>query len=384
MILPIGTDVRLRRAPLGNWILIALNVLVFFGEGRIDQAYLEYFLPALHGGVPSLMEYLTYQFRHGDLSHLLGNMLFLWIFGHPVCDRMGSLAYVIYYLAAGVVAGAVYAQGSTSALVGASGAIAAITTAFLVLYPRVSISVFILIIPPITIQLPAMVLIVLKIILWDNIIAPRITHDIFSNVAFTAHLGGYAFGFVTALTMLAVGALPRNQFDLLALLGRWGRRSGLPAPFATATVARPVAAEELASRRLDEPPLSPVQRLREDITDRLYEHDVGEAIRLYDQMAALDPLAALPRDQQLAIANHLARQQRHAAAVLAYEAFLASYPNSAEAPQVHLLVGMVYRRHMRDLPRAIAHLEAAVQTLALEPHRRLAAEELDLALRGAA
>ncbi|MFN0137550.1 MAG: rhomboid family intramembrane serine protease [Phycisphaerae bacterium] len=377
MVLPIGTDVRLRSRPVGNYALIAINVLVFLltnvsGDGMLDQV-----ISPLNAAVPSVHEYVTYQFRHGDVMHLLGNMLFLYIFGNAVCDRMGSLNYVIFYLASGVFSGLMYALDSTNALVGASGSIAAVTTAFLALYPRVNITVLVFMIIITTLQLPAMILIVLKIILWDNVVAPRLQHGMVSNVAFSAHLAGYAFGFGATMLMLGVRGLPRNQFDMLALWSRWRRRVGLSETMSFPEVgrARPVAVEEIESRPLDAA-VSPAMRLREDVVDRLYDNDVNEAMRLYEQMIAIDATLVLPRDHQRNIANQLARAQKAALAVVAYEGCLRQYAGAPDAGQIQLLLGMLCRRQLQDFARAAVHLRAAASNLHLDSHRELALDEL--------
>lgn len=410
--IPIGTDVRLRARPVGNYVLIGLNVAVMLASGVIPPQVLDAALPPLRASVPALVEYLTYQFRHGDLWHLAGNMLFLWIFGNAVCDRMGSLSYVLFYLAGGVFAGVAYAQLNQNPMVGASGSIAAVTTAFLVLYPRVHITILIWFFIITTVQLPAMILIVFKIILWDNIIAPGLDQGAVSNVAYSAHLGGYAFGFSIAMLMLGVRAMPRNQFDLLALWNRWLRRTGVDLPpsrhgYDPGEVtfgvprARRVDASETDSHPLDDPPLAPHEQLREDILDRLSERDYEEAAHLYAQLAALRPppdepehggpgeggpstaggrIELLPRDALLELANYLAQTQRHAAALEAYESFLRAYPTAHDAAAVRLLCGLIARRYLGDRERAVSHLQIALDALSNQNQRELADQELRLAL----
>ncbi|MBI5863260.1 MAG: rhomboid family intramembrane serine protease [Planctomycetes bacterium] len=378
MLLPIGTDVRLHSPPIGNWILIGLNVLVYLIADGMDNPAVQAAIPPLHAGLPSLHEYLTYQFRHGDVTHLLGNMLFLWIFGNAVCDRMGSLNYVIFYLSSGVVAGVAFSSANSSDLVGASGSIAAVTTAFLVFYPRVHITLLLWFFIVTTLQLPAMLLIGLKIILWDNIISPRLDQGVATNVAYSAHLGGYAFGFLVSMGLLWIRALPRNQFDMVAIVKRWQRRSGMVAQvdFTPARPVRSVTATEVASRPIDAAAVAPALQLREDIVDRLAERDMNEAVRLYEQMLQLDPRMVLPRNQQLEVGNYYAQNQRYAEAARAYEAFLAAYPAAADAARVQLFAGLLYNRYLADYPRAVTHLKRAVGGLNVDSERQMAAQEL--------
>ncbi|MBW7903964.1 MAG: rhomboid family intramembrane serine protease [Phycisphaerae bacterium] len=378
MLIPIGTDVRTRRVPIGNWLLVAMNVGIFLvldvllGSPEIKREFM------LNAATPSLGQYISYQFLHGDFVHLAGNMLFLWIFGNAVCDRMGSLPYVLFYLAGGVFAGMVFASRSENPMLGASGSIAAVTTAFLVLYPRVHITVLLWMIIVTTFQVPAMILIVIKIILWDNVIAPSLDRTAMSQqIAFSAHLGGYAFGFLVPLLLLLVGALPRNQFDLLAVYKRWRQRANWTDDLrgAARDAARPWRGAP-GPHADDEPPLSPLARQRENVLDRLAEHDLVEASRLYLQLAALAPGATLPRQQQLDIANYLAQQARHREAAHAYEAYLDAYPAAPDAAKVHLMLGLIYNRYLHAHDKAVAHLRAALDGIDFESQRSLALGEL--------
>lgn len=376
-LLPIGTDVRLNRAPVGNWLLIGLNVVIFILTDGLDLVAAHVALPPLHAGVPALHEYLTYQFRHGDVMHLVGNMFFLWIFGNAVCDRMGSLNYVIFYISAGIFAGIAFAATSTGDLVGASGAIAAVTTAFLAFYPRVHVTLLLWFFIVTTLQLPAMTVILLKIILWDNIIAPSLERGLTSNVAYSAHLGGYAFGFAVAMLLLSIRALPRNQFDLPAVMKRW-RRRGVAAEisFEPPRAARSITVSEIGSRPLDAAAVSPAMQMRDDIVDRLAEGDVNEAVRLYERLLHLDASAVLPSKAQLEIANVYAKGQRYDRAVEAYEAFLANYPSATDASRVRLFAGLLYNRYLSQPDRAAPHLKRALAGLSVETERQMALQEL--------
>lgn len=377
--IPIGIDVRLRKPPIGNWVLVGLNALVYLFVNHFHSQFVSELLPPLHASVPTLYEYVSYQFRHANFGHLAGNMLFLWVFGNAVCDRMGSFNYVVFYLAGGIFAGLMFAATNGNPMVGASGAIASVTAAFLVLYPRVRITILIWMLIIMTIQLPALIFIGLKVILWDNVFAPSLDRGgLESGVAFAAHLGGYAFGIGVSLILLAARGLPRNQFDLLALWNRWMRHSGVAGDlqFGDTRPARRVQIQEMDSRPLDTLPMSVAERLREDILDRISEHDWEEAARLYQQLRGLDPDHALPRGAQLELANYQAQMQQYAEAVETYKDFLQAYPNAGDAAQVRLYAGLICRRYLRDPVRAAEFLRGALAGLSLESQRRMAAEEL--------
>ena len=90
--------------------------------------------------IPEGLTLLTYQFLHGDILHLLSNMLFLWVFGDNVEDAMGHLKYLMFYLLCGIAGGLAHAAmlpASPLPLIGASGAVAGVIAAYLILHPRV-------------------------------------------------------------------------------------------------------------------------------------------------------------------------------------------------------------------------------------------------------
>ena len=150
---------------------------------------------------------VTSQFLHGGWLHLLGNLLFLWIFGNNIEDRMGRLAFLGFYLAGGVVAGlAQVAIDPTSEVptIGASGAIAAALGAYFVLFPRARITslVFLGFFYQL-IDVPAIVVLAFWFVLQliDGIASLGMTEA--GGVAFFAHIGGFAAGALVAAVMRA-------------------------------------------------------------------------------------------------------------------------------------------------------------------------------------
>jgi membrane associated rhomboid family serine protease len=209
--IPIHDDNPTRRIAVVTIALIISCTLVFLWEltTPISQEQLVYGLgvtPALLFGeniqaehfymVPTWMTIFTSMFMHGGWLHLLGNMLFLWIFGNNIEDRLGHTRYLVFYLLCGVIAVFANALPNTRSMVpmiGASGAIAGILGAYLVLYPRARVLVVI----PIfffftTMWWPAWVVLAIWFVL--QIISSLLTSADHGGVAWGAHIGGFVAG----------------------------------------------------------------------------------------------------------------------------------------------------------------------------------------------
>lgn len=152
--------------------------------------------------VPDNATYITYAFLHGDIFHLIGNMLFLWVFGDNVEDALGHIKFLIFYLAC-AVAGAflhgIIIPESEAPLIGASGAIAGIVAAYLMLHPRVKI--WVLALGRIPIRLPAWILLALWILFQFAMIA--IGGE--DQISWAAHVGGIIAGAVLVLVLRRQG-----------------------------------------------------------------------------------------------------------------------------------------------------------------------------------
>jgi membrane associated rhomboid family serine protease len=138
--IPLRDIIPSRTTPIVTICLIALNIIVFLYElslGRAIDAFTLYY-----GLVPvafSWINVFTSMFLHGSFMHVAGNMLYLWIFGDNVEDRMGHGRFLVFYLLCGVAAAlaqTITTPDSTVPMVGASGAIAGVMGAYFVLYPR--------------------------------------------------------------------------------------------------------------------------------------------------------------------------------------------------------------------------------------------------------
>lgn len=150
-------------------------------------------LPDQSIGVPERFTLLSYMFFHGDVLHLAGNMLFLWVFGDNVEDAMGHLRFLVFYILCGIFAGLAHAfmmPGSPNPLIGASGAVAGVIAAYLMLHPRVR--VWVLAFQFIPLRLSAAVVLGIWILTqFIMILLPEV-----GPVAWYAHIGGLIAGAV--------------------------------------------------------------------------------------------------------------------------------------------------------------------------------------------
>ena len=207
--LPIGDDNSGRRtAPLVTYALVALNVLFFFVELNGGDAFIKKwaFVPSRFLANPfgDLLTLFTSMFMHAGWVHLGGNMLYLWIFGDNVEDRFGHLKFIIFYLFCGLAA--TFAQlafsvGSNVPNLGASGAIAGVLGAYILLFPKGKVKVLQ---GQGVIQVPALLAIGMWIVLqfFSGIGSVANTAQT-GGVAYMAHIGGFLAGL--ALTFLFRG-----------------------------------------------------------------------------------------------------------------------------------------------------------------------------------
>ncbi len=208
------------RTPIANRILIAANIVVWLftltlmrSDVGLQAFYDRYsfdwtaFANAIGQGnfaVGTFVPLFTHMFLHGGWLHIGGNMLYLWIFGDNVEDQLGSVPYVVFYLLCGVVAAIGQGLVSPAPMVGASGAIAGVLGAYLVMFPTARVSTLIFLGLFISIvQLPALVVIGFFIVLQviDGVLALRVAgHAATEGIAYFAHV----FGFVAGIVLLFV------------------------------------------------------------------------------------------------------------------------------------------------------------------------------------
>jgi rhomboid family protein len=218
---PISDVIPSRTVPFVTVGLIIANALVFLYMITLPDAMLERFV-ATYAVVPawfSVPTLFTSQFLHAGWMHIIGNMLYLWIFGDNVEDRLGHFRYVLFYLGAGALAAilqVLFNPFSAVPMLGASGAIAGVMGAYFVLYPqsRVLTAVFIIIFFDV-IEIPAVFFLGIWFLmqLLSGVGSLGITNAASGGTAFWAHVGGFVAGVIVGLVLRARDRRWRYQID---------------------------------------------------------------------------------------------------------------------------------------------------------------------------
>lgn len=221
--IPLRDTIQSKNYPIVNTAIIILNVLIFFvelGQGsRLNQFIFNYGLVPARYSVPEIAAHLSFgkqafallsfMFIHGGFWHLLGNMWCLYIFGDNVEDRLGSIRYLIFYLLCGWASGLSHLftnWHSQIPTIGASGAIAGVMGAYLILYPRSRILTLIpIFFIPYFIEIPAFFF--LGIWFFIQFLSAAGTHGQTSGIAWWAHIGGFVFGIIFLKLFLKVPGL---------------------------------------------------------------------------------------------------------------------------------------------------------------------------------
>jgi len=210
--IPIRDATRSKNHPVVNNTLIGINVLLFIVQSlqgpRMDQFVFTYGLVPARYTVPELAAYFTpfqqavafvsFMFLHGGFWHLLGNMWTLYIFGDNVEDRLGPVRYLVFYLLCGWLSGLthfVFNMDSRIPTIGASGAIAGVMGAYLILYPSSKILTLIpIFFIPYFVEIPAYFFLGIWFLL--QFLSAALSRGDLGGIAWWAHVGGFVFGMI--------------------------------------------------------------------------------------------------------------------------------------------------------------------------------------------
>ena len=232
--IPLHDDNPTERTPIVTIAFIAACTLVFLYQASLAPQAGEIFIfqygaiPALLFGkadlpamlsvaIPASGTLFTSMFLHGGWMHLIGNMLYLWVFGNNVEDVMGHVRYVVFYLACGVVAALSHAitdSSSTIPMVGASGAISGVLGAYVLLFPRAHVLVFM---PGIGMTRVAAGIVLGMWFIMQLLSGGMSIGTTGGGVAFFAHIGG----FVAGMVLIGLFKRPEVPFFSPERVSRW-------------------------------------------------------------------------------------------------------------------------------------------------------------------
>ena len=374
MFLPIHTDRPLRRKPVVNLALIAANILVYL---------LQFQFPAMESALllrphePTLLAFFGSAFMHArqDMFHIAGNMLFLYIFGNSINDRLGHLPYLGFYLGGALTAGILHVLLADAPVLGASGAVAAVTGAYLVLFPRSRVAVLIFLFIVTVAYIPSLYFVGLFFVI-DLIRAFGTSFlGTQSPIASFAHLGGTFYGAGVGMLLMAANLVPRDQMDLLAIIRRHRLRKEHERGLRQMGQMHR-SAHDIVPAGAADPAVNRVQDLREAINAALADDDLRLAARRYVELLRLDAAQVLAGQPQLDVANQLTAERRFPEAAAAYELFLSHHPTHPEHARTQLMLGLVYARYLARPAEARRHLQASSGRLADESDLEIARREL--------
>ncbi len=316
--------------------LIAANVFgVFFWTKASYMAY------GLVPSDPEAHRWITHLFLHSGMAHLIGNMWFLWIFGDNVEGTLGR-GFLPFYLVGGMAATLLYVSlnpDSKIPLIGASGAVSAVMGAYFVLFPEARIRcVIFLIIRPIFFSMSAIVF-GLVYIGWQSLMTYLAGAQ--SGVAYSAHLGGIAFGMI-------VGSVYR-VFD-------------------------PEEAVEMSGESGVSPQRQETGGAREVIDADIKAKHAPEAVSRYIREVRRNPYFELNAGSQLWVGDCLARAGRPHLAKNALEKFILRHPLGDLTPHAHLLLGCLEEDSFMDFQAAVRSYEGAIAHSRVKPETREDAE----------
>ncbi|MBX3389141.1 MAG: rhomboid family intramembrane serine protease [Phycisphaeraceae bacterium] len=376
MIFPIGTDRPLQRPTLVNHLLLLLNLFAFcivvVGTGMEGETY-EWVVDTF--GVSrehhEWWRFISYTFVHAGPMHLIGNLVTLWVFGPNVEDRFGRLGYLAFYVMGGAIAGMAHLISGPAIVIGASGAISAVTGAFLVLFPRTVVRTFIFFFLIGVFNIPAI-----------YFICFAIARDALgagtggSNVSYAAHFGGYIYGFSVAMFLLVTKVLAREDYDLFFMLRQMKRRREMQEALRESQqrLRRDAARPERIVVELPEVPAE-VAQARAALSRAVSANERTNLPALYSALISaveaarkvnsnLSPsLEVLSNRAQVDLANRLFEAGERELAARAYKGFLTLYEKDPESGVVRVMLALLMVRYLKQQQQAKSILEAAIGAL---------------------
>ena len=371
MFIPLGTDRLPQRRIIGTPILIGLNMAAFLTILLLNRFQMASLSETIQFGAISRSDFhwwglITSQFIHdpNGLAHLGFNMLFLWVFGQAVESRLGAGWFITFYLLGGIFSGLAHMFASPMPAVGASGAVAAISGAYLILFPRSTVKVLLFFFLIGIYHVPA---------LW--FIGFYIAIDLFNQlsqfagggggkVAYGAHLGGYLFGATVATLLIVFKILPRTEMDMVYLFKQSRRRKAMRDSVQKQSRVWATSEEDksapTSASPIDNAPADPHMEDRRIIINHLRDRRGDEAINHYRTLHTKGISVNLPDEHHVDLANRLLAAEEPELAAQAYERILKTRKakghgshGGTQTDEIRLLLASILIRRLHTPEQAL-------------------------------
>ncbi len=382
-LIPIGDEPNEKQTPWVNYGLIAANAIVFFLTWGGEESARTVEILERWGYVPAhprVEALFTSMFLHAGWMHLIGNMLFLWIFGDNVEARLGRLKYLLVYLAMGAAAGLTFGllrPQEQQPCVGASGAISGVLGVYFLAFPENKVKMLFWVFIFVRVfHVGARWVIGLWFLVNDVLPLAFKTYLLGDNTAHEAHVGGFVSGLVLYLLLRPTAKVKEAEARFAAgvgstassgTAGTWGERRD---PYAGGRAAPPRWGQ--AGTLEEAPTLTEEQKILLAWRAGQFEAAAGR----FASELRFGRVPHVPEPEFFRMCAYLYDHQQWDDSRRAFHAFLDSYPSSRNAPPAAFALGMVYSRQDRDAEKARPWLEEAARRHPSAQVRQMAEQEL--------
>jgi membrane associated rhomboid family serine protease len=361
MLIPLKTDRPLMQTPRANLGLIVTISLMFVVQTAFEGVREALLLRPYE---PSLIGFIGSGFLHGGVLHLLGNMLFLYIFGNTINDALGHASYLAFFIGGVAFAALMHSIVETNPALGASGGVFAVTGIYLALFPKTRILLLFFFFIITTVSVPAIWFlgIYFAIDLIQGLDSLLLGSD--EGVARWAHFGGATYGFAVGVILLKLGLVPKSQVNVLTMRDKSRQRRRSRAEMLASGQVHGSAMDVVPLAAADQKSLQ-VQDMKASLRDQLDRGDTSSAAASYEALLGVDERQVLPPAEQLVVAEALYRDGRHASAAKAFQRYLEQYRRSgdSEAARAKLMLGLLLGRYLGQPIPAKRHLAEAAAEL---------------------
>jgi len=355
MLIPIRTNVEHKKKPYVTYWLIGLNLLVFFaqiaterlGGTQSESEFIRYFGRVQQETQLSSTNFhffslFTYQFLHSGWFHLIGNMLFLIPFGKAVEDKMGHVAFALFYLGCGALGGYIHTVFYLNPVIGASGSVCAVVAAFIVLAPKTKIHVLFIFFIIGIYTIPSLLLVGFFVLFDSFNLLTSLFGQNAAPTAWLVHLIGYLSGFTITFVALALGFIKSTEYDLPQMFKQHRRRRAFKKVVEATPTFQNSTHEEV----------NPELELSMSIGQEVADGKVESAIENY--LAGIEQYPSLKINVRAHhhIGTVLLQDNKLQDGVLVFERYLDQHPKAKDKGEVALLLAAKYSRNLGNEKRA--------------------------------